>query len=264
SIGSSSRSIPATYLGFFDRIRNLFAKTPVAREYSLDEKSYYSFNSKGGCSGCKGMGYLDTHIHFLGDLQTICPDCNGKRYSKDVLQVLYKGKNIAEVLELSFEQAFDFFDDNQYIKHKISFVYELGLGYMKLGQQTSTISGGEAQRLRLAKEISKIRGKNNMLYIMDEPSTGLHSKDIVKLMQAIRNLIEKGNSVLIIEHNMDIIRNADYIIDMGPGAGNNGGKVVAAGSLEEILSCSQSKTGEYLRSSMEKDKYHLMEKINQV
>ncbi|MFW5981086.1 MAG: excinuclease ABC subunit UvrA [bacterium] len=248
SIGSSSRSIPATYLGFFDRIRQLFANSNDAKKYGLIDKGYYSFNSKGGCSGCKGIGYLDTHIHYLGDLQTICPVCKGKRYHKDVLQVLYKDKTIAEVLDLGFEEALIFFKDNKYISHKLSFVNELGLGYMKLGQQTTSISGGEAQRLRLAKEISKIRGKGNMLYIMDEPSTGLHSKDIEKLLQAIQKLIDKGNSVLIIEHNLDIIRNANYIIDMGPGAGNNGGELVASGSLEDILNCSKSKTGEYLRS----------------
>ena len=250
SIGRSPRSIPATYLGIFNRIRKIFANCDDARKFGLDDKSFYSFNSKGGCPSCKGMGYLDTHIHYLGDLQTTCPECNGDRYTNEVLEVFYKGKNIKQVLDLDFEAALSFFEDNEYIHHKLSYVCELGLGYMKMGQPTNTISGGEAQRLSLAKEIGKIRGKKNMLYIMDEPTTGLHSKDIEKLMTAMRRLIDKGNSMVIIEHNPDVIINADYVIDMGPEAGKNGGEVVVAGRLEKILACPQSRTGRYLKTTM--------------
>lgn len=251
SVGNSPRSTPATYIGVFDRIRDIFAATDDAKKYGLDNKSYYSFNSKGACSSCKGMGYLDSHIHYLGDLKTTCPECKGKQYSEEVLEVLYKGKNIKQILEMDFEEALSFFGDNEYIHHKISYVYDLGLGYMKLGQPTNTISGGEAQRLCLAKEIGKIRGTKNMLYIMDEPTTGLHSKDIKRLIRAIRSLTENGNSVLVIEHNTDVIKNADYIIDMGPGAGKHGGQVVVAGTLQDIIACQESKTGQYIS-----DNYH--------
>lgn len=247
SMGRSKRSSPATYIGVFDRIRSLFAACQDAIDYGLDNESYYSFNSRGGCASCKGKGYLDTHIHYLGDLETLCPECKGQRYTAEVLDVKYNGKNISQVLELDFDAALTFFLDDEYISHKLKYVCELGLGYMKLGQPTSTISGGEAQRLCLAKEISKIRGKKNMLYIMDEPTTGLHSQDIQKLLAAMRKLIDKGNSMVVIEHNPDVIVNAGHIIDIGPGPGKAGGEVVAAGILEEILACPRSKTGTYLR-----------------
>lgn len=246
-ISRSKKSIPATYIGIFDTIRNIFAECDDAKKYGLTDMANFSFNSKGGCSSCKGMGYLDTHVHYLGDLQTECPVCKGARYTSEVLEVLYKGKNIAQVLDLNFEEALSFFENQTYIYNKLKYLCDLGLGYMKLGQQINTISGGEAQRLRLAKEISKIRGKKNMLYIMDEPTTGLHSKDIERLLVAIRSIIDKGNSVVLIEHNPDIIIDADYIIDIGPEAGKNGGQVVAEGTLKEILECDQSKTGQYLK-----------------
>jgi len=250
SVGNSPRSTPATYIGIFDRIRDIFADTDDAIKYNLDHKSYYSFNSKGGCSSCKGMGYLDSHIHYLGDLQTTCPECKGNQYSEEVLEVFYKDKNIKQVLELDFAEALSFFEDNEYIHHKISYVCDLGLGYMKLGQPTNTISGGEAHRLCLAKEIGKVRGTKNMLYIMDEPTTGLHSKDIKRLIKAIRSLIRNGNSVLVIEHNTDVIKDADYIIDMGPGAGKHGGQVVVAGTLHDIIACPESKTGQYINNNI--------------
>lgn len=249
-IGRSNRSIPATFIGVLDRIRALFAECQDARNYGLNDKSYFSFNSKGGCPACKGMGYLDTHIQYLGDLQITCPSCRGDRYISEVLEVLYQGKNIKEVLDLDFERALTFFQNDPYIYHKLSYVCDLGLGYMKLGQPMNTISGGEAQRLGLAKEISKIRGKKSMLYIMDEPTTGLHSQDIQRLLLALRTLIDKGNSMVIIEHNPDVIINADYIIDIGPGAGKNGGEVVVAGKLRDIINCRQSATGKYLKEHL--------------
>lgn len=246
-IGRSQRSIPATFIGVFDRIRSLFAECADARKYGFNDKTYFSFNAKGGCPSCKGMGYLDTHIHYLGDLQTICPVCRGERYISQILQVFYQGKNIKQVLDLDFQTALSFFKNDAYIHHKLGYVCDLGLGYMTLGQPIKTISGGEAQRLCLAKEISKIRGKKNMLYIMDEPTTGLHAKDIERLLVAIRNLVDRGNSVVIIEHNPDVIKDADYIIDIGPGAGKDGGEVVVAGDLGKIINCSESKTGQYLK-----------------
>lgn len=246
-IGRSQRSIPATFIGVFDRIRSLFAECADAQKYGFNDKTYFSFNAKGGCPSCKGMGYLDTHIHYLGDLKTICPVCRGERYISQILKVFYQGKNIKQVLDLDFQTALSFFENDAYIHHKIGYVCDLGLGYMTLGQPIKTISGGEAQRLCLAKEISKIRGKKNMLYIMDEPTTGLHVKDIERLLVAIRNLIDQGNSVVIIEHNPDVIKDADYIIDIGPGAGKDGGEVVVAGDLWKVINCSESKTGQYLK-----------------
>ena len=251
SMGRSEKSTPATYIGVFEKIRGLFAGCDDAIQYGLDDTSYFSFNAKGGCPSCKGKGYLDTHIHYLGDLETVCPECNGDRYTSEVLEVLYKGKNIKQVLDLDFKSALSFFSDHKYIYNKLKYVCDLGLDYMTLGQPTSTISGGEAQRLCLAKEISKIRGKKNMLYIMDEPTTGLHPQDIEKLMAAMRSIVEKGSSMVIIEHNPDVIINADYIIDIGPEAGKGGGEVVATGTLKEIIDCPWSKTGQYLKSYLD-------------
>ena len=187
-------------------------------------------------------------MRLYGLVHSTCPACRGDRYTSEILEVLYKGKNIKQVLDFDFETALSFFEDDAYIYHKLSYVCDLGLGYMTLGQPIKTISGGEAQRLYLAKEISKIRGKRNMLYIVDEPITGLHSKDIERLLRAVRSLIDKGNSMVIIEHNPDVIINADYIIDIGPGAGKDGGEVVVAGTLQKIIECNQSKTGQYLKS----------------
>lgn len=247
-ISRSKTSIPATYIGVFDALRKVFAGSDSARRHGIADLSFFSFNSKGGCPSCKGLGYIDTHIHYLGDLTTMCPVCNGARYTPEVLEVLYKGKNIAEVLGLTVDTALSLFEENPYIHNKLKHVHDLGLGYMTLGQQISTVSGGEAQRLRLAKEISKIRGKKNMLYIMDEPTTGLHSKDISRLLTAIRTIVDRGNTVIVIEHNPDVITSSDHIIDLGPEAGKRGGEVVAQGTLQEILECPQSKTGQYLRS----------------
>lgn len=249
-INRSRTSIPATYIGVFDAIRKIFGECKDAKKYRLTDIAYYSFNAKGACPSCKGRGYMDTHVHYLGDLQTICPICKGSRYNRDVLEVLYKEKNIAQVLALNIETALFFFEDNSYIYNKLKVIFDLGLGYMTLGQQINTVSGGEAQRIRLAKEISKIRGKKDMLYIMDEPTTGLHSKDIERLLKAIRSIIDKGNSMIIIEHNPDVIIQADYIIDIGPEAGKNGGEVVVAGTLQDIINCPRSKTGQYLKSYM--------------
>jgi excinuclease ABC subunit A len=249
-VSKSKISIPATYIGVFDAVRKVFAECDGAVRHELNHISYYSFNSEGGCSSCKGVGYLDSHIHYLGDVQLDCPVCNGKRYSEEVLEVFYKGKNIAQVLEMTVEDAVRFFNDKPYIYNKLKYLYELGLEYMTLGQSLSTISGGEAQRLGLAREISKVRGTQNMLYILDEPTTGLHSKDIQKLLQVFAKLIEKGNSVLLIEHNPDVILSADHVIDIGPGAGNKGGEIVVQGAPDEMMACKQSYTGQYLNNHL--------------
>lgn len=248
SMGRSAKSTPATYIGVFDRIRILFSECEDAIKYDLNDASYYSFNAMGGCHSCKGKGYIDTHIHYLGSLETICSECNGSRYTSQVLEVLYKGKNIKQVLDLDFKTALSFFAEDKYIYNRLKYVCDLGLDYMTLGQPNNTISGGEAQRLCLAKEISKIRGKKNMLYIIDEPTTGLHPQDIENVMNVMKSIVEKGNSMLIIEHNPDVIINADHIIDVGPEAGRGGGEIVVSGSLEEIMACSRSKTGQYLTS----------------
>ena len=248
TIGLSKISIPATYIGFFDAIRKVFAESGDAAEKELDHISHYSFNSAGGCTSCKGAGTLDTHIQYLGDLNVACHLCEGARYKDDVLAVRYKGKNISEVLKLTIEAALIFFSDQPYIYNKLKCVDELGLGYMTLGQSLSTISGGEAQRLRLAKELSKIRKQKNMLYILDEPTTGLHAKDIKILLLFLQKIVANGNTVLLIEHNPDVIINADYIIDMGPGAGKNGGTVVAVGDVAKVIECADSVTGKYLKT----------------
>ena len=247
TMGLSKISIPATYIGFFDAVRKVFSESSDAAEKGLDHISHYSFNSAGGCTSCKGAGTLDTHIQYLGDLNVICPLCEGARYKDEVLAVKYKGKNISEVLKLTIETALTFFSDQQYIYNKLKCVDELGLGYMTLGQSISTISGGEAQRLRLAKELSKIRRQKNMLYILDEPTTGLHAKDIKTLLLFLQKIVANGNTVLLIEHNPDVILNADYIIDIGPGAGKNGGTVVVAGGVSDIVKCNDSVTGQYLK-----------------
>lgn len=247
AIGTSKVSIPATYMGIFNAIRELFANCDQAVGLGLDHISHYSFKSAGGCPSCRGAGVIDTHIQFLGDLSVTCPVCKGARYKDDVLQVRYRGKTISEVLELTVEAAILFFSDHPYIINKLTYISDLGLEYMKLGQPINTISGGESQRLRLAKELGKIRRSKNMLYILDEPTTGLHSKDIKKLICVINRIVSSGNTVLLIEHNTDIILSSDYIIDMGPKAGKDGGKVLVSGSVSDVMDCQQSVTGRYLR-----------------
>lgn len=248
AMGRSVKSTPATFIGVFDRIRHYFSISDDAIKHNLDDASYYSFNASGGCPSCKGKGFIDTHIHYLGCLESVCSECNGERYISEVRKVLLNGKNIKQVLDMDFKTAMDFFKEDAYIYNKLKHVCDLGLDYMTLGQPTSSISGGEAQRLSLAKEISKVRGKKNRLYILDEPTTGLHPKDVEKLMLALKNIVEKGNSMLIIEHNPEVIINADYIIDLGPEAGKNGGNVVVSGSLTDIMACPDSKTGRYLKT----------------
>jgi len=233
-IGRTPRSNPATYTGVFDDIRALFASTPEAKLRGYTP-SRFSFNVKGGrCEVCKGEGQIKIEMHFLPDVMVTCEACSGKRYNEQTLEIKYKGKSIADVLEMSVDEAYEFFEKIPKIKQKLKTLKDVGLGYITLGQNAVTLSGGEAQRIKLAKELSR-KDTGNTLYILDEPTTGLHFADIDNLMKVLQHLVDLGNSVIVIEHNLDFIKNADYIIDMGPEGGNKGGKVIATGNIKEII-----------------------------
>ncbi len=244
-IGRTPRSNPATYSGVFTPIRNLFTRTVEARKRGY-QAGRFSFNVKGGrCEACQGDGYIRLEMHFLPDLYTLCGECRGRRFNRDTLDVRYKGKSIADVLDMTIEEAAGFFENINEIRWKLSALQSVGLGYLRLGQPATTLSGGEAQRLKLAKELSK-RATGRTLYILDEPTTGLHFADIEKLLLVLHQLVDQGNSVIVIEHNMDVIKAADYIIDLGPEGGEGGGYLVAAGSPEEITEVKKSATGQLL------------------
>ncbi|MCX8744973.1 excinuclease ABC subunit UvrA [Snodgrassella sp. B3882] len=246
-IGRTPRSNPATYTGLFTPIRELFAGVPLSRErgYSVGR---FSFNVKGGrCEACQGDGVIKVEMHFLPDIYVPCEVCHGKRYNRETLEVQYKGKNISEVLEMTVEEACAFFDAVPTIKRKLQTLQDVGLGYVRLGQSATTLSGGEAQRVKLALELSK-RDTGRTLYILDEPTTGLHFADIALLLDVIHRLKGKGNSIVIIEHNLDVIKTADYIIDLGPEGGDGGGTIVAEGTPEQVAANSKSFTGKYLRN----------------
>ncbi len=247
-IGRSSRSNPATYIGFYDAIRALFAATDAARQRGYTA-STFSFNVKGGrCEECAGEGAITTQLSFMPDIEVLCPTCKGARYHQDTLEVKYRGKSIAEVLDLSVEEGVAFFADEPSIARKIGVLDELGLGYLKLGHPSTILSGGEAQRVKLAGELGKLkRGKHN-LYILDEPTTGLHFADIDRLLLSLNRLVDAGHSVVVIEHNLDVIRTADYVIDLGPEGGHRGGELVVAGTPEEVAGCESSHTGRFLRT----------------
>ena len=249
-IGRTPRSNPATYTGLMDEIRNLFAKTKEAqiRGYTAGR---FSFNVKGGrCEACKGEGQIKIEMHFLPDVLVECEKCHGSRYNSQTLEIKYKDKNIAEVLAMSVDEALEFFDKIPKIKSKLTTLKDVGLGYITLGQNATTLSGGEAQRIKLAKELSK-KDTGKTLYILDEPTTGLHFADIDKLVKVLQHLVDLGNSVIVIEHNLDFIKNSDYIIDMGPEGGSGGGKVIATGNIKEIISKKDiSWTGKYLEKEI--------------
>ena len=248
-IGRMPTSNPATYTGIYDTIRHLFAETPEARVRGYST-SHFSFNVKGGrCEECKGQGLVTTQLHFLPDVETLCRVCNGTRYTQETLEITYHGKNIAEVLDLSIEEAFTFFQDHALIAHKLNVLQQLGLSYLKLGQSSTTISGGEAQRVKLANELSKIkRGRN--LYILDEPTTGLHLADIQRLLESLNRLVDAGHTVLVIEHHLDVIKTADYIIDLGPEGGEHGGEIICQGTPEEVANHPRSYTGQFLKARL--------------
>jgi len=251
-IGRSSRSNPATYIGFYDAIRTLFSETDQAKKRDFTA-STFSFNVKGGrCEECTGEGMITTQLSFMPDVEVLCPTCKGARYNPDTLEVKYQGKNIAEVLDLSVEEGVQFFADQRSIARKIGVLNELGLGYLKLGHPSTILSGGEAQRVKLAGELGKLkRGKHN-LYILDEPTTGLHFADIDRLLQSLNGLVDSGHSVVVIEHNLDVIKTADYVIDLGPEGGHNGGQLLACGTPEEIAACKASYTGQFLAELLRK------------
>lgn len=245
-IGRSSRSNPATYIGFYDAIRTLFAETDQARKRGYTAATF-SFNVKGGrCEECTGEGTITTQLSFMPDVEVLCPTCKGARYSQDTLEVKYKGKSIADVLEMSVEHGVEFFADEPSIARKIDVLNQLGLGYLKLGHPSTILSGGEAQRVKLAGELGKLkRGKHN-LYILDEPTTGLHFADIDRLLESLNRLVDTGHSVIVIEHNLDVIKTADHVIDLGPEGGHKGGQLIAFGTPEQIAACKASYTGKFL------------------
>lgn len=252
-IGRTPRSNPATYTGVFDMIRDLFAGTPDAKARGY-KKGRFSFNVKGGrCEACGGDGIIKIEMHFLPDVYVPCEVCGGKRYNRETLEVRYKGKNIYDVLDMTVEEAVPFFENLPSIRRKIETLNDVGLSYVKLGQPSTTLSGGEAQRIKLATELSK-RSTGNTIYILDEPTTGLHFADVHKLVEILHRLADGGNTVVVIEHNLDVIKTADYIIDMGPDGGDRGGEVVASGTPEEVSEYPDSYTGQYVKKMLKKYK----------
>ena len=250
-IGRTPRSNPSTYTGVFTPIRELFAKTPDARVRGY-KPGRFSFNVKGGrCEFCRGHGIIRIEMHFLPDVYVPCEVCKGKRFTRETLEIEYKGKNISEVLSMSVEEALEFFENIPVIKRRLQTLYDVGLGYIKLGQPATTLSGGEAQRVKLAKELGK-KPTGKTIYILDEPTTGLHFDDIKKLLNVLNRLTDSGNTVIVIEHNLDVIKTADYIIDLGPEGGDEGGTIVAEGTPEKIISVEDSYTGQYLKEYLEK------------
>lgn len=248
-IGRTPRSNPATYTGVFTDIRNLFAQTQDAKMKGYGS-GRFSFNVKGGrCEACEGDGIIKIEMHFLPDIFVPCEVCKGKRYNRETLEIKYKGKSIHDVLEMTVEEAMIFFDSIPKIKRKLETLFEVGLGYIKVGQPATTLSGGEAQRVKLATELSK-RGTGKTLYILDEPTTGLHTADVHNLIDVLQKLVDAGNTVVVIEHNLDVIKTADYIIDLGPEGGDRGGMVVATGTPEELIRSRKSYTAKYLKKML--------------
>jgi excinuclease ABC subunit A len=248
-IGRTPRSNPATYINVFSEIRQLFTLVPEAKIRGY-KPGRFSFNVKGGrCEHCEGGGLRVIEMNFLPDVEVECEICRGKRYNRETLEVYYKGKNIADVLNMTVEHAVEFFEHIPKIYRKVKTLQEVGLGYIHLGQSSTTLSGGEAQRVKLAEELSR-KDTGNTFYILDEPTTGLHFEDIRVLMGVIDSLVDKGNTVLIIEHNLDVIKMADYIIDLGPEGGSGGGRIIAEGTPEAVAKVSESHTGRFLADEL--------------
>lgn len=248
-IGRTPRSNPATYTGVFSEIRELFAKTREAKARGY-KAGRFSFNTKGGrCEACEGDGVKCIEMHFLPDVYVKCDVCGGRRYNRETLEVRYKEKNIYEVLEMTVEEGIEFFSGVPAVKRKLQTLYDVGLGYVKIGQSSTTLSGGEAQRVKLATELAR-RSTGRTVYILDEPTTGLHSEDVAKLITVLNRLVDAGNTVIVIEHNLDMIKVADHIIDLGPEGGEGGGRIVAEGTPEEVAEVEGSYTGKYLRSKL--------------
>jgi len=250
-IGRTPRSNPATYTGVFDHIRDIYAQVPDSKMRGY-QKGRFSFNVSGGrCENCKGDGIIKIEMHFLPDVYVQCDVCKGKRYNRETLEVKYKGKNIAEVLDMTVEEGLEFFTNVPKIKRKLKTLHDVGLDYIRLGQPSTQLSGGEAQRIKLATELSKV-GTGKTLYILDEPTTGLHTADVHNLIHVIQKLVDAGNTVVVIEHNLDVIKSADHIIDLGPDGGDKGGQIVAEGTPEQVALVEHSYTGEFLRKILTK------------
>ncbi|MDL5047659.1 ATP-binding cassette domain-containing protein [Oscillatoria amoena NRMC-F 0135] len=248
-IGRTPRSNPATYTGVFTEIRDLFSQLPEAKIRGY-KPGRFSFNVKGGrCETCEGAGLRLIEMEFLPDVYVNCENCKGKRYNRETLEVRFKGKSISDVLDMTVEEAIPFFENQPKILRKIQTLGNVGLGYISLGQHATTLSGGEAQRVKLATELSK-RDTGKTLYILDEPTTGLHFQDISHLLDVLNKLVDKGNTVLVIEHNMDVIKSADYLVDLGPEGGENGGRIVALGTPEEVAKNPASYTGRFLKAEL--------------
>jgi excinuclease ABC subunit A len=248
-IGRTPRSNPATYTGLFAPIREIFSAVPEARARGY-EAGRFSFNVKGGrCEACQGDGVIKVEMHFLADVYVPCDVCKGKRYNRETLEIRFKGKNIQEILDMTVEDALPFFSAVPTVQPKLQTLLDVGLSYVRLGQSATTLSGGEAQRVKLAKELSK-RATGRTLYILDEPTTGLHFADIAQLMVVLQRLRDEGNTVIVIEHNLDVIKTADWVVDLGPEGGDNGGRIIAVGTPEQIASNKASYTGRYLRATL--------------
>ena len=248
-IGRTPRSNPATYTGAFTPIRDWFAGMPESKARGY-KPGRFSFNVKGGrCEACQGDGVIKIEMHFLPDVYVECETCRGARYNRETLEVKFKGQSIADVLDMTVEVAQEFFKAVPSIREKMDALMRVGLGYIKVGQQATTLSGGEAQRVKLSKELSK-RSTGRTLYILDEPTTGLHFEDVRKLLEVLHELVDQGNSVIVIEHNLDVVKTADHIIDIGPEGGDGGGQIVAKGTPEEVASISESHTGRYLKEML--------------
>ena len=248
-IGRTPRSNPATYTGVFDDIRELFTNTKEARMYGF-EKNRFSFNVKGGrCEACRGDGVKKIEMHFLPDVYVPCEVCHGTRYNRETLNIYYKEKNIADVLDMRVSEALEFFSNVPKIKNKLQVLEDVGLGYIKLGQSAPTLSGGEAERVKLAKELQK-KATGKTLFVLDEPTTGLHSADIKKLLAILQKIVDNKDTVLVIEHNLDVIKCADYIIDLGPEGGDGGGSIVTTGTPEEVSKVKESYTGQFLKKML--------------
>ena len=249
-IGKTPRSNPATYTGVFNDIRNLFVELPEAKMRAY-KPGRFSFNVKGGrCEACSGNGYKNVVMNFLPDIQVKCEVCHGQRYNRPTLEVKFKGKSIADVLDMTINQAVEFFENQPNILHKIEVLKQVGLGYIKLGQSSTTLSGGESQRVKLATELAK-RDTGKTVFILDEPTTGLHFADIQALLDVLHKLVEKGNTVIVIEHNLDVIVNADYIIDIGPEGGVRGGELVVTGTPQEVARSGIGITSRFIRQELE-------------
>ena len=249
-IGRSPRSNPATYIGFYDNIRKIFANTPSAQARGYTP-SRFSFNVKGGrCEECSGEGTITTQLYFMPDVEVTCPTCKGKRYNEETLEITYEGKTIADILEMSIEEGVLFFSHHSLIARKLGVLNDLGLGYLTIGHPATILSGGEAQRIKLATELGKIkRGKHN-LYMLDEPTTGLHLADIQRLLDSLNQLVDQGHTIIVVEHHLDVIKSADYVIDLGPEGGHKGGSVVAYGTPEEVSRVKNSFTGRFLKKHL--------------